>query len=1063
MIRVKTNWESLAYIHQHGSSVARFGDGEFDIMAGHSIPYQDYHPSLAQALREIVCQSSTPNFLVCLPDVFEKLERYNTFCQDFWQQHLSHYQALYQELCQAEWYGSTFLSRPYIDLEDKSLAAPIFASLKDLWEDKDVLIVEGVTSRSGVGNDLFANVRSLERVICPSKNAYQVYDWIADQIRQFGRDKLVLLMLGPTAKVLSYNLSQEGFWTIDLGHIDSEYEWFKMGAISKVKLGHKHTAEHNFDEGIVLEEDQLYEAQIVARYDQKVSQETISVAFCLNDAYINHLRTVIYSLVKHNKEKRFDIYIVHRSLNQESLGILDEINQVFDTVTMIPSQIDPDLLALIDTQDSRWPLETYFEFFVPTIVKPGVSKVLYLDVDVLVVGDISELWATDLTGKYLAGAREPLVYHYPERFTTIGITPEDDYINAGVLLLNCDLWKKEDITSQICQFAVEKAEQFKYLDQDVLNAFFCGKMALFDPKFNYCHDFMLNTPDFVQSSQAVIYHFSGSAVTKPWRNLALTYDYLTDAAYLYRQYRNEYFQFIETSSPKISVLMPVKNASPYLLEALDSIGNQTFVAIEVIIVDDHSTDDSLERCQDYAKYDRRFKICSAEKEGLGFALTQAVSMARGDLVTVVYPHHFLSETYLQTLYRSHVDQDAAIVVGNHFTYSEQDQIFYYNMMAEESLLTPHQAKERMTNPAYCQLSNKLYRKTLLTDFGQLTLNEDEIVRWLYEKTDKVAVSTAHLYGRRSTLLPQASLDMTLADADKALVSVIVPVYNVEDFLEECLESITTQTYHHLEILLINDGSTDRSLAICHDWAAKDNRIRVIDKANGGASDARNVGLKEAKGDFILFIDSDDLVMPDLVDVLYKQQFLHQADIVIGNYMNFYQDSGVSSYYVLDRHFCIEEVPAIEAVVRQSAWHLNTSVFMLSVAKLFRKSLFENIVYPVGRMFEDEVITHKLLLKSRKTILVNGNYYIYRIRENSVMTSQFNVKRAYDLLDMINEKLADIALYGGDLYDAKNRAYKLLADYQRHLEHHELTDDPVYQMILSKMSLYREGIPEKKDE
>lgn len=269
--------ETLRYIQEHGCSVARFGDGEMDIIAGNSIPYQDYDASLAAELRQILSLSSSPDFMVCLSDVFEKQERYNDFSMTFWNGHLTHYQNEYREICQADWYGSTFISRPYIDLVDKTLSKGYFQQLKQLWQGKEILIVEGETSRSGVGNDLFKGAASVERIICPSKNAYQDIDWIEKAIRHHGANKLVLLMLGPTAKVIAYHLSQEGYHLIDLGHIDSEYEWFQMGATEKVPLTHKHTAEFNYDTQVILEENKEYEDQVVCRIGQLKQEPLVSL------------------------------------------------------------------------------------------------------------------------------------------------------------------------------------------------------------------------------------------------------------------------------------------------------------------------------------------------------------------------------------------------------------------------------------------------------------------------------------------------------------------------------------------------------------------------------------------------------------------------------------------------------------------------------------------------------------------------------------------------------------------------------------------------------------------
>ena len=261
--------QSLDYLLEKEASVLRFGDGEMDLIAGRSIPYQEYDPELSARLREMMAMESDERLMVCLSDVFTGLERYSIDAQNFWKVHLHQHLADYQEICRAPWYGSTFISRPYIDLEDKTPSAGYFAKLKQLWQDKDLLIVEGLTSRSGVGNDLFDGARSIKRIICPSRNAYSKLEAIKQAVREHADNRLILTMLGPTAKVLVYDLVQEGYRALDIGHIDSEYEWFQMGATHKVKLSHKHTAEHNFDQDIEFRDDQAYDSQIVANLAQE--------------------------------------------------------------------------------------------------------------------------------------------------------------------------------------------------------------------------------------------------------------------------------------------------------------------------------------------------------------------------------------------------------------------------------------------------------------------------------------------------------------------------------------------------------------------------------------------------------------------------------------------------------------------------------------------------------------------------------------------------------------------------------------------------------------------------
>lgn len=265
IIQVKGIDETLDYIIEHNSSLVRFGDGEVNLMWGLPIPYQNHDLELANQLKHIVGLESDEKLVVCLPDAFDDRFVFTWWATPFWKEHMNVYMDFYKELCKGSWYGSTFISRPYIDYEDKSKAKGQFEKLKQIWKNEDILIVEGVTSRSGVGNDLFDGANSIKRIICPSHNAYSRIEEIQEAVLQYAENRLILCMLGPTAKVLSYNLCQMGYQVLDVGHIDSEYEWMKMGAKTKVKFSHKHTAEHNFDQDIEFIDDETYNSQIVAR------------------------------------------------------------------------------------------------------------------------------------------------------------------------------------------------------------------------------------------------------------------------------------------------------------------------------------------------------------------------------------------------------------------------------------------------------------------------------------------------------------------------------------------------------------------------------------------------------------------------------------------------------------------------------------------------------------------------------------------------------------------------------------------------------------------------------
>lgn len=320
---------SIDYIKQHQASIVRFGDGEIDLIMGRSIPYQSYDKDLALELLEILETPSSRKLMVCLPDVFEHLERYNSNAQHFWENHFEQFADFYKNHCRSSWYGSTFLSRPYIDWVDKSQAQANIEKLRSLWQDKDLLIVEGETSRSGVGNDLFDNSKSIKRIIGPSKNAYQDLDWIYDKVMEHSANRLVLVMLGPTAKVLVKRLADSGIQAIDLGHIDSEYEWYQMKATHKVKLAHKHTAEFNYDEDIAFDEDTNYLSQIVAHIKDKekkpMTSEKISIIVPVYNAE-NYLRRCIDSILEQTYTN-FELLLINDGSTDGSAKILEEVKK----------------------------------------------------------------------------------------------------------------------------------------------------------------------------------------------------------------------------------------------------------------------------------------------------------------------------------------------------------------------------------------------------------------------------------------------------------------------------------------------------------------------------------------------------------------------------------------------------------------------------------------------------------------------------------------------------------------------------------------------------------------
>lgn len=260
---VKSIEETLDVILQRQCSVSRFGDGELSIILDRaSYPFQRYDEKLAARLSEIL-KSNQENILVCLPVGFESLENLTPSIKRAWKAHIAMiYPRMFKIIDIKKTYFNASITRPYISYQDKSVSQIYFQKIMQIWRSRDVLLIEGEKSRLGVNNDLFSEASSFRRVLAPMHNAFDKYEEIINTARMYPKSILVLIALGPTATVLAYDLGLEGFEAIDIGNIDIEYEWYRMGANKKMKVKGKYTSE--VAGGSVVEDvfDKTYTDQI---------------------------------------------------------------------------------------------------------------------------------------------------------------------------------------------------------------------------------------------------------------------------------------------------------------------------------------------------------------------------------------------------------------------------------------------------------------------------------------------------------------------------------------------------------------------------------------------------------------------------------------------------------------------------------------------------------------------------------------------------------------------------------------------------------------------------------
>ena len=227
-----------------------------------------------------------------------------------------------------------------------------------------------------------------------------------------------------------------------------------------------------------------------------------------------------------------------------------------------------------------------------------------------------------------------------------------------------------------------------------------------------------------------------------------------------------------------------------------------------------------------------------------------------------------------------------------------------------------------------------------------------------------------------------------------LISIIVPVYNVEKYLEKCVNSIVNQTYKNLEIILVDDGATDSSGKLCDELAKIDNRIKVYHKENGGLSDARNYGVEKSTGEYIGFVDSDDYIDAEMYEKLYEAIKKENVDVAECNLKIIYPDreelfTEQNYYNVCTKQEYLEEYLKIE------------KIFGSACVRLIKSDIAKKLKFPVGKLYEDTYYAYGLINVADSYVIMDAPYYNYLMRENSITNARFN-PRIFDLIEIVEE-------------------------------------------------------------
>ena len=283
--------------------------------------------------------------------------------------------------------------------------------------------------------------------------------------------------------------------------------------------------------------------------------------------------------------------------------------------------------------------------------------------------------------------------------------------------------------------------------------------------------------------------------------------------------------------------------------------------------------------------------------------------------------------------------------------------------------------------------------------------------------------------------------------DSPLVSIVVPIYNVEQYLEECFESIKNQSYENIEIILVDDGATDSSGEIADKLAKDSKKTLVIHKKNGGLSDARNAGMKIAKGEYITFVDSDDAISNDFVTTLVECALKNDADIAQGDNSRKREDLGRGSGNIntLSGEEAFIELMKFK-MISPTAW-----------GKLYKTSLFRDnkLEFPVGRIHEDTAVLYKLVYFAKNITCINKILYYYRVNDNSIMTASYT-KKHYSSVVKYHEELEDfIAQHNIQVSEkviSKHKALRLLSVLNK-LAIHSREDSKEYRVLANDYRVF----------
>lgn len=530
------------------------------------------------------------------------------------------------------------------------------------------------------------------------------------------------------------------------------------------------------------------------------------------------------------------------------------------------------------------------------------------------------------------------------------------------------------------------------------------------------------------------------------------------------------------SEIKVSVIIAVYNNEKYLPQCLDSVVNQTFKDIEIICVNDGSTDRSPEILKEYEKTDERIVIIDQKNQGAGAARNSGLDIVQGEYLHFLDSDDWLELDAMKILYNKAKSDNLDILNFDRFRYDAIADEKYTDILFDKKQVPDIYSAENVSNILYktgtSAVYNKLYKHSFvkeknirfqnlktcndiyfayyaLTLADRVSIINKPLITWrkhgenmtatrgknwecIFSVYDKLMIDFKNLFDKSAELKNSFQEKMIghfryeyvhTTEKDKFIdmakcvlpekyfmmfsrqifkISIIIPVYNVEKYLRECLDSVINQTLNEIEIICINDGSTDGSLEILKEYKKRDRRIKVLSQENKGLSATRNVGIKLSQGEYINFLDSDDLLELNTMELLYQKAKRHNLDVLYFDAKVFFESDdlahkhkGYINYYARKNQEddVKNGISYFSALMRDKMYCSSAALQIINRHYLEKINLF----FHEGIYHEDELYTLKSMLPANRVSHLHKELYIRRIRDDSIMVQEKSFKHFYGYL------------------------------------------------------------------